>query len=91
MRRGEINGLFNVGTGKAETFHSLGSALFAALSKKEQIEYIDMPAHLVGSYQYKTEAALSKLRSAGYTEDFYTLENAVADYVCYLNKNFEVY
>ena len=92
MRRGEISGLFNVGAGKAETFHSLGSALFAALGKKEQIEYIEMPAHLVGSYQYKTEAALSKLRATGYSEDFCTLESAVADYVRnYLNKNFETY
>jgi len=88
----EISGLFNVGTGMAETFGSLGKALFVALGKPEQIEYIDMPGHLVGSYQYKTEASLSKLRSVGYSDNFCTLEDAVCDYVtAHMLNDYEIY
>ena len=46
-----------------------------------QIEYIDMPAHLQGKYQYFTEATTDKLRATGYSKPFTTLEDAVHDYV----------
>jgi ADP-L-glycero-D-manno-heptose 6-epimerase len=46
-----------------------------------KIEYIDMPEHLRGKYQYFTEANPAKLRAAGYTKPFTTLEDGVRDYV----------
>jgi len=51
------------------------------------IEYVDMPEVLRSKYQYFTEAKISKLRAAGYTAPFHTLEDAVTDYVdTYLKK-----
>jgi ADP-L-glycero-D-manno-heptose 6-epimerase len=75
------NGLYNVGTGKARSFNDLAHATFFASGKEEQIEYIDMPMDIRDKYQYFTEADMSKLRSAGYNEAFYTLEDGVNDYV----------
>jgi ADP-L-glycero-D-manno-heptose 6-epimerase len=46
-----------------------------------KIEYIDMPEHLQGKYQYFTQATTDKLRAAGYDKDTTTLEAAVTDYV----------
>jgi ADP-L-glycero-D-manno-heptose 6-epimerase len=75
------NGLFNVGTGKAESFEKLGKSIFKALNIPINIEYIDMPEHLRAKYQYFTEANIDKLRSIGYSEPFYSLENGAIDYV----------
>jgi ADP-L-glycero-D-manno-heptose 6-epimerase len=92
LEQPKLSGLFNVGTGKAESFETLGKAVFKALNIPENIEYIDMPEHLKDKYQYFTEATLSKLRSAGYTEPFYALTGGAIDYIRnYLNKGFEVY
>lgn len=79
-----VNGLFNVGTGKARSFADLASAVFRALGKEPAIRYVDMPEKLQGSYQYFTEADLSKLRGAGYNADFLSLEDGVARYVAHL-------
>ncbi len=81
----QINGIFNVGTGKARTWNDLAGALFAAVGKKTNIEYIDMPAVLRDKYQYFTQAEVGKLRKAGYQKPFRELEEAVQDYVGYLN------
>ncbi len=80
------NGLFNCGTGKARTWLDLAHAVFAALGRPPQVNWIDMPEHLADRYQYFTEAETAKLRRAGYTEPFTPLEDAVADYVDYLRK-----
>jgi ADP-L-glycero-D-manno-heptose 6-epimerase len=77
----EVSGIFNVGTGKARSFADLASAVFDAIGREPQIEYIDMPENLLGKYQYLTEADTSKLRSAGLAPDFYELEDGVRDYV----------
>jgi len=74
-------GLFNCGTGKARTWKDLVTAVFTAMKLPVQIEFIAMPEQLQGKYQYFTEAAMTKLRSAGYTAEFYSLEDAVADYI----------
>lgn len=88
MDHPEINGLFNLGTGKARSFADLAKATFAAMGKPEQIEFIDMPEHLRGKYQYFTEANMEKLTEAGYRDSFYSLEDGVRDYVQnYLQKN----
>lgn len=75
------NGLFNVGTGVARTWLDLANAVFAAMDREPSIEFIDMPEHLRGKYQYRTEADISKLRRAGYDAPMTSLEDGVADYV----------
>jgi ADP-L-glycero-D-manno-heptose 6-epimerase len=74
-------GLFNLGSGRARTWNELASAVFAALKKSPQIEFIEMPEALRDKYQYFTEANIGKLRSAGYAGPDFTLEQGVADYV----------
>lgn len=75
------SGLYNLGTGQARSFNDLVTASFGGLDLPAKIEYTDMPADLVNSYQYFTEANMTKLRDAGYTEPFYSLESGVDDYV----------
>lgn len=75
------NGIFNVGAGKARTWNDLVTALFHAVGKSVNIEYIDLPENLREKYQYFTEANLSKIKSAGYSEPTISLEDGVSDYV----------
>lgn len=75
------NGLFNIGSGKARTWNDLVTAIFNAMSKPVNIEYIELPEHLTEKYQYFTEANLSKLKSAGYAKSLFSLEEGVTDYV----------
>jgi ADP-L-glycero-D-manno-heptose 6-epimerase len=77
----EKNGIYNVGTGKARTFNDLVKATFAALEKQPEINYIEMPADIVDTYQYFTEASMMKLKHAGYEDAFTSLEEGVGDYV----------
>jgi len=76
-----VNGIFNIGTGVARSFNDVIRCIFKALSKNENIKYIEMPDAIKNSYQYFTQAVISKIRSAGYTEQLFTLENAVDDYI----------
>jgi len=77
----QANGIFNIGTGKARSFHDLVAAVFAALDQPEpNIEYIDMPENIREKYQYFTQAQMAKLRLS-YDKPRHTLEQAVADYV----------
>lgn len=75
------SGLYNLGTGKARSFADLAKATFAAMGKDPVIEYIDMPEDIRDKYQYFTEADMTKLVNAGYKENFYSLEEGVAEYV----------
>lgn len=77
----DSNGIFNVGSGRAETWNSLASAIFKALGKPERIEYIDMPENIRDRYQYYTRADMTKLRNTGYDKDPKPLDEAVGDYV----------
>jgi ADP-L-glycero-D-manno-heptose 6-epimerase len=77
----EANGIFNVGYGDTYTWNSLAAAIFRALGRLEQIEYIDMPDAIREKYQYYTCADITKLRRAGYAGSLTTLETAVEDYV----------
>ncbi|MGB0850040.1 MAG: ADP-glyceromanno-heptose 6-epimerase [Bacteroidia bacterium] len=82
------SGIYNAGTGKARTFNDLGAAIFKALDKEVSITYIPTPEDIRDKYQYFTEAKMSKTLKAGYNEAFWSLEDAVADYVThYLAKN----
>lgn len=75
------NGLYNLGTGEARTFLDLANNTFASLNKTSNISFIDTPADIRDKYQYFTEADMSKLRKAGYSAPFHSLEEGVADYV----------
>lgn len=75
------SGLYNVGTGKARTFNDQVTAIFTSLGLPPKIEYIDTPEDIRDKYQYFTEADMSKLRAAGYSADFYSLEEGISDYV----------
>lgn len=75
------NGLFNVGSGKARTWNDLVKALFDAMNKPVNINYIDLPDYLADKYQYFTEADLNKIKKAGYKNPITSLEDGVADYV----------
>lgn len=87
-----VSGLFNVGTGRAQSFAELAEATFHALDLEPNIEYIDMPEKLRGKYQYYTKAEMSKLYDAGYPYHFADVENGVRDYVlCHLSQNFLTY
>jgi ADP-L-glycero-D-manno-heptose 6-epimerase len=95
----EKSGIFNVGTGRAQTFNELAVANvnacralagqealpLAELVKSGLIEYIPFPADLRGKYQNFTQADLTKLRKAGYKDEFSKVEEAVPQYVKWLN------
>jgi len=80
----EANGLFNCGTGQARSWLDLARAVFAAMKVEPQIEFIAMPEVLRAKYQYHTQAELSRLRAAGYAEQFTALEAGVRDYIACL-------
>lgn len=77
----KCRGIYNIGSGRAETWNSLASAVFKAMDKPVNIEYIDMPEHLRGKYQYYTCADITKLRGAGYSAVVTPLEDTVDDYI----------
>ncbi|RKX33035.1 MAG: ADP-glyceromanno-heptose 6-epimerase [Verrucomicrobia bacterium] len=81
MDHANISGLFNCGTGLARTWNDLARAVFDALGRKPRIEYIEMPPGLSARYQYHTEADITRLRQAGYRDDFMSLEDGIRDYV----------
>jgi ADP-L-glycero-D-manno-heptose 6-epimerase len=76
-----VCGLFNVGTGKAQSFREMIEAMFAALGRPPDIEYVDAPVAIRDSYQYFTEASVENLRRAGYQAPFAPLKEAVGEYV----------
>lgn len=80
-RRPEATGVFNVGTGRARTFLDLAHAVFAALDRPPEIEWIPTPEALRATYQSFTEAELGRLRGAGYEKDFTELEESVSRYI----------
>lgn len=81
MEQQPSSGIYNLGTGKARSFEDLVKATYAGLDQPPNIVYIDMPLDIRDKYQYFTEAKMDKLKNAGYTQPFYSLEEGVADYV----------
>ena len=75
------SGLYNLGTGKARTFIDLANATFKAMNLPTEISFIDTPIDIRDKYQYFTEADMSKLKDAGYSKEFTSLEEGVNDYV----------
>jgi len=75
------NGLFNIGSGEANTWNRLAAAIFSALGRPERIEYIDMPETIREKYQYYTCADITNMRRAGYGKPITRLEDAAKEYV----------
>lgn len=80
-RATSAGGLFNLGSGEANTWLTLTRAIFQALGREPNIEFIDLPEALRGKYQYFTQADISKLRATGYERPMTPLVEAVRDYV----------
>ncbi len=77
----EQGGLFNLGSGEANTWLTLATAIFSALGKPAAIDFIDMPEALRGKYQYYTKADIGKIRGTGYSRPMTPLAEGVRDYV----------
>jgi ADP-L-glycero-D-manno-heptose 6-epimerase len=76
-----VTGIFNLGTGRSRTWNDLVTAVFSAMHRTPEIEYIPMPDSLQAHYQYFTEARMEKLKTTGCDMRFSSLEEGVADYV----------
>jgi ADP-L-glycero-D-manno-heptose 6-epimerase len=81
MEDRKSSGIYNLGSGKARTFLDLVNATFQAMGVEPSIDFVDTPADIRDKYQYFTEAAMGKLKRAGYTKPFTSLEDGVEDYV----------
>ena len=77
----EVNGVFNLGSGKARTFEDMARAVFTAAGKPAQIDYTPMPPAIRDKYQYFTEARMDRLKLAGYAKPMTPLEEGIGDYV----------
>ncbi len=79
--RRRATGIFNVGSGRAVTWLDLAGAMFTALGREPNVEFIEMPEQLRPKYQYFTEADISKLRATGYDAAITPLADAIRSYV----------
>ena len=79
------SGIFNVGTGRSQSFNDVANAVLKAHDHGE-VEYIPFPEHLKGRYQSFTEADLTRLRDIGYDGSFRSVEEGVATYMTWLKK-----
>jgi len=83
-----VHGIFNLGSGQANTWLDLVNPIFKALNMKSDVEFIEMPEELRGKYQYYTKAAMDKFSQLGFTHTQTPLEDAVEDFVLnYLEKS----
>jgi len=85
MDNPKVSGIFNVGTGKSQSFNDVANAVIA-WHQKGHIQYIPFPEHLKGRYQSFTEADITRLREAGYTKPFKTVEEGVKLYLDCIKK-----
>jgi ADP-L-glycero-D-manno-heptose 6-epimerase len=76
-----VGGLYNLGSGEANTWLTLTRAIYAALRREPAIDFIEMPEALRGKYQYYTKADIAKLRATGYQRPMTALTESVRDYV----------
>ena len=91
----EDGGIFNVGTGRAQSFNDVATAVLNTIEDTnkttsdwvadKKIQYIEFPQALVGKYQSYTKADLTNLTMSGdYNKNFATVEQGVKDYVSYM-------
>ena len=97
----ELSGIFNLGTGRSQPFNELAAATVNAcraaegkpemslqeLVKEELIRYVPFPDALKGKYQSFTQADITKLREAGYQEEFFDVKQGVSRYVAWMLNN----
>ncbi len=81
-------GIYNLGTGQARSWMDLASALFRAIGREPKVDFIPMPETIRDKYQYHTKAEMAKLRAVGYSAPVLSLEEAIADFVPYLEDGF---
>ena len=81
MEQQPTSGLYNAGTGEGRTFVDLANGLFSAIEKPAEIQFIDTPIDIRDKYQYFTQADTKKLRAAGYSIPFTSLEDGIKEYV----------
>jgi len=82
LNNNNFSGLYNAGTGNAETFKALAEALLInTKGQPDDIKYIEMPNDLKGKYQYYTQATMNKINSIGFNDNFMNLKKGVADYL----------
>ena len=86
-----VNGIYNLGTGRARTWNDLIAAVFSSMGRKTNIQYIEMPESLRNQYQYFTQAQMDKLKKAGCHVNFSSLEDSVRDYVTNYLQNADPY
>lgn len=91
MHHRKDSGLYNLGTGKARSFYDLAAATFTAQGLEPKISFVDTPADIRDTYQYFTEADMSKLVGIGYDQPFTSLEEGVADYVKHYLSDSSIY
>jgi ADP-L-glycero-D-manno-heptose 6-epimerase len=84
LKNPKISGIFNVGTGVAQSFKDVANAVID-YHKIGKIEYIDFPSHLIGRYQNYTQADISLLKKAGYNKKFKNVKQGVLEYLTLLN------
>jgi len=81
LQNPQVNGIYNLGSGQARSFDDMARAVFKAAGRDADIEYTPMPPAIRDKYQYFTEARMDRLRAAGFTQGFTTLEDGIGDYV----------
>ena len=82
LNNNNFSGLYNAGTGNAETFKALAEALLInTKGQPDDIKYIEMPNDLKGKYQYYTQATMNKINSIGFNDNFMNLKEGVTDYI----------
>ena len=82
LNNNNFSGLYNAGTGNAETFRALAEAvLINTKGQPDDIKYIEMPNDLKGKYQYYTQATMNKINSIGFNDNFMNLKEGVTDYL----------
>lgn len=77
----QVSGLFNCGTGKARSFLDMVTAVYAAMGKQADINFVPTPIEIRDRYQYFTEADMNRLKAAGYDKPFTSLEDGIGAYV----------
>jgi ADP-L-glycero-D-manno-heptose 6-epimerase len=81
LERKDVGGIFNVGSGKARNWNDLAKAIFMAMNKQLNIEYIEMPSEIRNQYQYHTCSDTEKILNAGYSKPSMSLEVGIENYV----------
>ncbi|MFN5795489.1 MAG: ADP-glyceromanno-heptose 6-epimerase [Bacteroidota bacterium] len=81
MEQRKSSGIYNLGSGTARNFLDLAHSVFKTLNLPPKIEFIDTPLDIRDNYQYYTCATMEKLKEAGYTNNFISLEEGIDDYV----------